>query len=117
MSNNENPLVDSVLDEIIHKIAQNSLEVIDNIIPNISNELRVQYIGRAFAEVLAVIVASAPADQVLPTCESLCSFIKLSVSHNLSIESVLSKAFDKKIESSLSSRMNDSFLLASKADA
>lgn len=42
-----NPLVDTVLDDLIHDLAQSALNSLDKHIPNCSNELRVQYIGRA----------------------------------------------------------------------
>jgi hypothetical protein len=102
-----NPLVDTVLDDLIHDLAQSALNSLDKHIPNCSNELRVQYIGRALAEVLSIIVCSAPAEQVQELSDNLCKSIQLAVSHNVSIEQLLIKTFGQSPEKNLSLKIKE----------
>ena len=106
-------LVDTVLDELEEKISVESLKILDNILPHISNELRVKYFARSFAEILSVIITSAPAHAAQEICNNICAFLQKAVEANVQLESIMKISFDD----NLSGKLKASFVLNTKASA
>lgn len=107
-------LQETVLDDLVSEIAISSLSILDKQLPNISNELRVQYFARSFAEILAVIITSAPAIDALVINESICEFLKSAVSQNINIESIMKSIPSEK---TLNKNLHDTFFVNKKASA
>jgi len=106
-------LVDTVLDELEEKISVESLKILDSILPHISNELRVKYFARSFAEILSVIITSAPAHEAQEICNNICAFLQKAVEANVQLESIMKISFDD----DLSGKLKASFVLNTKASA
>jgi rRNA maturation protein Rpf1 len=82
-------LDNDLLDKLIGDIAQRTIQSGEEILTNLSQTERIEYVCRAYTEILSVLIVAAPSNEVQNVCNNICQFLQASVSRNIQ----LSEAF------------------------
>lgn len=83
-------LDDNLLDEIISEIAKFSLDVVKkHSKTKLSPTDEVEYLARAYTEILSVIIVSCPKEKTSEIYQNVCNFLQRSISVNEKMENLL----------------------------
>jgi len=108
-------LDNDLLDKLIEKLAYTSLEITNDICgKELDQTSKIEYICRAYTEILSVLIIAAPSSEVQKICKNITHFLNSTVSFNLNLSANFGFPQDK---SSLEDLFKDSFLTNKKAIA
>ncbi len=80
----KNKLDNDILDLLIDKIAKSSLECTQDACgDSMSQSDKIEYMCRAYSEILGVLITAAPQAEVQNVCNNICKFLQAVVSRNL----------------------------------
>lgn len=101
-------LDNDILDEIVHDLAQSALDILNKY--NLSNIEKVEYCGRAMAEILAIVITAAPKDEMTKVVQQICGFLQGAVARNIHAQNV----FGLSLGNDLQERFSESLFVANK---
>ncbi len=76
-------LDNDLLDKLISDIAQRTIQSGEEILTNQSQTERIEYVCRAYTEILSVLIVAAPKEEVEKVCNNICQFLQAAVSRNI----------------------------------
>lgn len=108
-------LDDNVLDLLIERIARKSLDATaETCGPDTPQSIKIEYICRAFTEILGVLIVAAPQSEVQKVCTNVTNWLRSVVSSNLSMAEAFGMPLPNE-DKSLDDIFKDSFMTAKKA--
>ncbi len=108
-------LDNDVLDLLIERIAKRSIDATAEVCgPETTQAVKIEYICRAFTEILGVLIVSAPQSEVQKVCTNVTNWLRSAVSSNLSMAEAFGMPLPNE-DKSLDDIFKDSFMTAKKA--
>lgn len=82
----KNELDNDILDYLIDRVAKSTLEITQQVCgESVSQKQKLEYMCRAYTEILGVLIIAAPASEVQQVCNNVCKWLQAVVSHNLQL--------------------------------
>lgn len=82
-------LNDDLLDDLVHKLSSLSIDLVKDICYDKCNNDQVQYLARAFTEILGVIIGAAPSMEVQQTYNNVCTWLQHVVAMNINLDNMM----------------------------
>lgn len=90
---------DDALDLLIDKIARASLICVDEVkaIDNCTQSEKIEYLCRAFTEILGVLIVSAPKNEVHVIVNNIVSWIQACAARNIALSDMMGNVDNKNV--------------------
>jgi len=102
-------LDNEILDNLVHDLAQSALNLLTEH-TELTDAQRVEYCGRAMAEILAIVITAAPPGKMVIVVNQICEFLRVAVTRNQNAQDV----FGFSLGNSLQERFQDALFIAKK---
>lgn len=98
-------LDDNLLDILMHKIAEKSLEIVTEVCYDKADPEKIQYLARVFTEIIGVIITASPTAEVQQTYDNVCKWLKGMVAMNMSLDKIMPNADKPSLKTSFQDRL------------